>query len=71
MAALSPHDVSALSMNMPRINARRSLEFILNVREAMPDDGKGVSPRMVDLVCSAYPDDERARAVLLESLTRG
>lgn len=58
-------------MNMCRIQALRSLQFILDVREAMPSDEKGASRRLVDLVCMAYPDDEDARGVIIEALSRG
>ncbi len=70
LAELSDEARLGLSLNMPRIRARQRLEFCLDIRESMPSDGKGVSQNLMNLVLEAYPDDDAARAVLIESLTR-
>lgn len=55
---------------MPRIRARQRLEFCTDIMASMPSDDRGAAPYLVALVCQAYPDDERARATLIESITR-
>jgi hypothetical protein len=55
---------------MPRINARRRLEFVCDVMAAMPSDSKGVSHYLVELVKMAFEGDEEAQAVAIEALTR-
>lgn len=55
---------------MPRISARRRLEFCIDVMSSLPSDRPGVSPNLTALVMEAYPEDEATRATLLEALTR-
>lgn len=70
LAKLSKDQVWALVENMPRINARRRLEFICDVMSAMPSDSKQVSHYLVELVKVAFDGDESAQAVAIEAITR-
>lgn len=70
LAALTQEDVRGLIENMPRINARRRLEFVCDVMAAMPSDAKGVSHYLTALIKEAFDGDERAQAVAIESVTR-
>jgi hypothetical protein len=55
---------------MPRINARRRLEFVCDVMASMPTDSKGTSHYMVQLIKMAFDGDEQAQAVAIEAVTR-
>jgi hypothetical protein len=55
---------------MPRISARRRLEFVCDVMAAMPNDSKGTSHYLVEMIKVAFDGDEGAQAVAIEALTR-
>jgi len=62
--------VWGLVQNMPRISARRRLEFVCDVMAAMPNDSKGTSHYLVEMIKVAFDGDEGAQAVAIEALTR-
>jgi len=70
LAALSEEEIQGLVDNMPRISARRRLEFVCDVMAAMPSDGKGVSHYLTALIKMAFDGDETAKAIAIEAITR-
>jgi len=70
LANLTEEEVQGLVVNMPRINARRRLEFVCDVMAAMPSDSKGVSHYLTELIRAAFDGDDTAQAVAIEAVTR-
>lgn len=67
---MSESEQLGLTYNMPRILARRRLEFILDSRAAWSSTDGAPDTYLIELVNQAYPDDDGARAVMIEAISR-